>query len=533
MQTVWLSPTDYVTGDSSLRISYPSVSHHSTIVTSKKTGDFKWISMGLNLPDNITIEELIICYQVSNARSFISQVCLSEMATPDQALVRYDDPADLQSTTPVRYRSIVGGIVRTPGNALTLQLRLNFRNTADKISFGAVGVVISEISSPGAVSVKTFGAVGNGVADDTAAINAAVAGAVSAGCRHIHFPPGTYKVQATAEMIAQGHDGYDEACILIPSNFKVSGEGGASIIRWASDSWGGSREHYTEAYYMCFRCQDKTSNVVFEGLHFIGTNKPFVHVQNAQSVCIDLWQQNWDPNTNIYQSLSHDITVRDCLFEDMWGFSIHGRGEDERICVLGCTTLNCANGINVNSKWGVFSHNRIYNSEGFECGGRGVVISNNTIVNALIGAISCGGSTAENAENPGSIVIGNVIDGCVVDANGAGGVGIVLADASSHSICANNTVRHCENGGILVKTDVGPYIIRGVMITGNQVINNCKPGKPNVWGIMTSGTGDHTITGNSCVDTGEAGWRQQFGIVVRSDNNFISGNFLRWANEPL
>lgn len=56
MQTVWLSPTDYVTGDSSLRISYPSVSHPSTIVTSKTTGDFKWISMGLNLPENITIE---------------------------------------------------------------------------------------------------------------------------------------------------------------------------------------------------------------------------------------------------------------------------------------------------------------------------------------------------------------------------------------------------------------------------------------------------------------------------------------------
>jgi hypothetical protein len=196
MQTVWLSPTDYITGDRSLQISYPSVSHPSTIVTSKKTGDFKWISMGLNLPENITIEELIICYQVSNARSFISQVRLSEMATPDQALVRYDDPADLQSTTPVRYSSIVGGIVRTPGSAVTLELKLNFRNTADKISFGAVGVVIREISpiSPmGAVSVKTFGAVGNGVADDTAAINAAVAGGFIGWVCIVSGTPGTWK----------------------------------------------------------------------------------------------------------------------------------------------------------------------------------------------------------------------------------------------------------------------------------------------------------------------------------------------------
>src|SRR6266498_2412176 len=66
MQTIWLSPTDFVTGDPSLRISYPFVSHPSTIITCTAPGDFKWVSMGLRLPPNVAIQEVIVCYQVTN-----------------------------------------------------------------------------------------------------------------------------------------------------------------------------------------------------------------------------------------------------------------------------------------------------------------------------------------------------------------------------------------------------------------------------------------------------------------------------------
>lgn len=129
METIWLSPTAYVTGDPSLRISYPFVSHPNTIVTSQTTGDFKWISMGLPLPSNVKIYEVIICYLVSNPQSFISQVRLTEMGTPDQAIVRHDDPTDLKSTSPECYTSKVGGLV--PTAAVTLALRLNFQNEND------------------------------------------------------------------------------------------------------------------------------------------------------------------------------------------------------------------------------------------------------------------------------------------------------------------------------------------------------------------------------------------------------------------
>lgn len=147
MQTIWLSPTNYVTGDPSLSISYPYVTHPSTVVTSAATGDLKWVFMSLDLPQGATIQQMIVCYQVSNSRSSILQVRLSQMSTPDRALVIHDDATNLQSTSPVCYTSQVGGITVNSGAAVTLELRLNFQDTADHIFLGAVGVVVSDAAT--------------------------------------------------------------------------------------------------------------------------------------------------------------------------------------------------------------------------------------------------------------------------------------------------------------------------------------------------------------------------------------------------
>jgi hypothetical protein len=144
MQMIWLSPTNFVTGDPTLRVSYPFVSHPSTIVGCTAPGDFKWVSMGLRLPSDVQIEQVIICYEVSNVLSFISQVRLVEMTTPDRATVVHDDPAHLTSTAPAT--SAVSGVA--PSGAVTLELRLNFQNTSDEIRLGAVGVMVQAAMGP-------------------------------------------------------------------------------------------------------------------------------------------------------------------------------------------------------------------------------------------------------------------------------------------------------------------------------------------------------------------------------------------------
>ncbi len=137
-RTLWISPTDWVSGDATLRLSYPSAAHPATEITATAPGDLKWVSLALRLPPFTEIKAVRVCYQVSNPRSFISQVRLTEMTTPERALVRHDDATDLTNVAPTCYVSEVANL-RAEG-AITLALRLNFANRSDKIILGAVGI---------------------------------------------------------------------------------------------------------------------------------------------------------------------------------------------------------------------------------------------------------------------------------------------------------------------------------------------------------------------------------------------------------
>ena len=96
MSITWIAPTDFVSGDPTLRMNYPSVAHPSTVVTCTQPGDSKWIYLALRLPQNVHIEDVTVCYRCSEAQSFISQVRLLAMDTPDQALAfSRDTHADL------------------------------------------------------------------------------------------------------------------------------------------------------------------------------------------------------------------------------------------------------------------------------------------------------------------------------------------------------------------------------------------------------------------------------------------------------
>lgn len=147
MQTVWVSPTEFVSGDPTVHISYPFLDHPGTVVTCSNPGDFKWVFMGLRLPDGVSIEKIIVCYELSDRNSFISQVRLLEMAGPGHALVLHDDPTPLNKPSD-SYVSTVGSKTPTSGRAVTLGLRLVFRATTDEVRLGAVGVGIDVPKGP-------------------------------------------------------------------------------------------------------------------------------------------------------------------------------------------------------------------------------------------------------------------------------------------------------------------------------------------------------------------------------------------------
>jgi parallel beta-helix repeat protein len=369
-----------------------------------------------------------------------------------------------------------------------------------------------------AVSVKDHGAIGDGIADDTAAINAAIAAASATNAsRHIFFPAGRYKVATTTP--AADYDWL----FLIPSNFTVSGEGLGSVILWTSDCRGGSQIHPSEPSHMCFKCNDGTKNVVFQDLCFVGQNGTggvgFTYEQNPQSAAIYCFGLG-----------TTDITVKNCVFDNFWGFTVH-MDMGPRGRVLDCTTRYCCNGINCNTAFGEMRGNLLFHSEGFECAASAMIVSDNTIQDALGSAVAIGGTYGPPGSNlfietPGSQVVNNTITGCT-------NIGIVATDGFVNGIISGNTIRECEGGGILVSPDPGDNVVRGCIISDNTITNCCKSGNPNVWGIFLGGSGKHSCIGNRIFNEDAINWSLQIPIIVQSVDCYVSGNYLNGTNMDL
>ncbi|MFQ5706966.1 MAG: FlgD immunoglobulin-like domain containing protein [bacterium] len=139
--TIWHSPLTLSTDQSQLTINHKTQVTRGVRVQTSSAGDNQWVYLGLTIPSNVVIDSVIVCYRLSSAASFISQIRLTTMKTPDVSLVLFDDPTDLTEVGPACYSTHLGGAV--VNGAITLALRLNFANTADWIDIGAIGIVVS------------------------------------------------------------------------------------------------------------------------------------------------------------------------------------------------------------------------------------------------------------------------------------------------------------------------------------------------------------------------------------------------------
>jgi len=106
-------------------------------------------------------------------------------------------------------------------DAITTNKIINNAITSDKIVDGAVTPAKLGIDTWELKSVKAFGAKGDGIANDTAAIKDAIA--AGAGVNIVYFPAGTYIVKEP---------------IVIPSNSYIKGAGGVSTSIKMHDSIG-------------------------------------------------------------------------------------------------------------------------------------------------------------------------------------------------------------------------------------------------------------------------------------------------------
>jgi hypothetical protein len=119
--------------------SSPSTAIAVTSSTVVSETDFQWVLLGLTVPYRTRIRAVVVCYQIlGSASSFISQVRLTEMTTPNTALVKHDDPTNLTSTSPVCYRSKASGV--SVRGTITLALKMVIGDPGDKILVGGISL---------------------------------------------------------------------------------------------------------------------------------------------------------------------------------------------------------------------------------------------------------------------------------------------------------------------------------------------------------------------------------------------------------
>lgn len=320
-------------------------------------------------------------------------------------------------------------------------------------------VVLSDITNDGGrVDVRVFGAVGDGVADDRAAIQAAIDHAANVGLE-VYIPPGTYYVTPDPDT---------NVGLSVPSNLTIRGAGWSSIIRFPgvglAPCIGNRASHGTQAeqdagdvnihlHDLKLDLEGTGNNgVVFGGV--VGGSIVNVWVENAFGYAIHLVRNNDTPTT--LGKATEQILVRGCRVTNVRDVGIELSGANN------CTVMNnFASGAGAIGVLGA----------GYECwnGSRNNVFSGNV-------AVGTGSPNLFTAFR---------IDPQPGDAS-------PMVPDTAHNIFIGNVARNVQIG-FKCHSDLGDNVIRKNTFKGNQL--EAAPGISTI-GIWLVNAEDTVISDN-------------------------------------
>nr|AUN35716.1 hypothetical protein [uncultured bacterium] len=152
---MWVNHFDLLPGDPSVTTTFNAVNSGvgggltGLVIQSSTTGENasgggnKVVHMGLQVPPGYSIRAVRVCYELTNKRSFISQIRLAQVQNPPAtASVILDDGTDQTNPGPICVDSAATNVDPSLGEVL-LSLRVNFGNTSDKICVRAVGLILT------------------------------------------------------------------------------------------------------------------------------------------------------------------------------------------------------------------------------------------------------------------------------------------------------------------------------------------------------------------------------------------------------
>jgi hypothetical protein len=312
-------------------------------------------------------------------------------------------------------------------------------------------------------NVNDYGAVGNGVADDTAAINAAISAANTAGGGVVYVPQGTYLIGVYTYTGVVGAAG-----ILLRDNVHLVIDG---TLKVKNSAYGAG------AFYGAVRSLDVgISNASITGVGTIDGNKAN---QVASNQC-----------SNIYLTCIFNVVVDGIYSVNANGMGIQlippaslpsapvGAVATHTACaVQNCFVNNVTNiGIQIShGLYGNISENRIttcvnncidiYGDDGTVSPDNGIMsINGNTVGGGLVGVFI---ETSKRVS-----VVGNAVDTCTIGIainriNGAPAV--ISISGNTVSGCATGISNTGDTGGVLISNNFINFTGFGLVLGGTTV----------------------------------------------------------------
>lgn len=325
------------------------------------------------------------------------------------------------------------------------------------------------------VNVKDYGATGNGVTDDTAAIKAALAAGAGKG---VYFPSGTYIIwKASTD---------NTYWLPISSNTEIFGDGATSIIK-IKDGWvAGSANAYNTPFWL-----SGVSNVSIHDLQINGNKDNITHDPEMPSNIYVLGQSE---NIKIYNN------------------TLINPGND-------CVTIGSLGAANLGGQK-VQVYDNICRDPGRSCvvmtSARDVIVSGNLMYNAVNSYVDI------ETDIAGTYVTNVTIDnnimrsesGIVGTALGCSGPGV-----QSDIVFANNVCKSCQGMAI------GGTNNTGLIISNNYLDGSYEVGNKFFIEAVT-GLANSVIANNTIVLQGSA----TGGMWLRDAVNvIIDGNTIKYA----
>jgi parallel beta-helix repeat protein len=407
-------------------------------------------------------------------------------------------------------------------------------------------------------NVKDYGAVGDGVTDDRAAIQAALDAARDAGGGRVVVPPGVYllgsaliidsNIHFFVDRLATIKRGSEENNMIRSADKGAGGYDGVHDVIIEGGTWDGNGQNLTTAAtsIMFGHCRNITvrgvrmvntllyhciefnacQHVLVEGCTFDGQ----VGDRDSEAVQLDLMKGsgqfpwygpydntpcddvtihnnrflNWSRGVGthsytdgVYQTR---IRITDNHFENLWDHGVYAENWED-VVIKGNTFYKCYTGVELNRY----------------C--YGVAIQGNTF-----------SYCTNNAVNVYTVSQGNTIQGNSISENG--GQGISLYDGCDLNTIQGNTIRYSGEYGIVVNASDDN------LISGNLVYGSGQNGGGNANIRITGGTAGNSyrnaVIGNVC-RSGNRANKPGSGVSVASYgyDTLIKENDLRNTGTPI